>query len=539
MTFTTLFDKTNMARNTANPKEQKPIEQTLWDAANKLRGKVESAEYKHVVLSMIFLKYANDQFNAHRKQMIANGQEAFLEMMPFYTKDNVFYIPECARWDFIMKNAKQPDIAIKIDTALHEIEMKNPALSGALPDNYYSRLHMDPSGLSSLLDLINGLELQVNGDKDVFGKVYEYCLRQFALKEGKGKGEFYTPRTVVALLCELIEPYSGIVYDGACGSGGMFVQSMRFVDEHKGNRLNVSIYGQELTDTTRRLAKMNLAIRGISANLGAEAANTFLNDQHKDLKADFSLENPPFNQKDWREENQLIDDPRWNGYPKPPTSNANYGWLLNTLSKLSQNGVGVVLLANGALSAGTEGNDEYEIRKRLIENDRVEAIVILPRNMFYTTDISVTAWILNKNKTSYVEKRPDGDVTFRDRSDEVLFMDLRQMGHPFEKKYIEFTEEDRAIIVDRFKSWRFDGYDTEYENVPEFCYSAKKTEIVEKDYSLVPSRYIEFVNRDESGGYEDKMTQLQGELKELLVQELQSRQDLLDVMKGLGYEIKL
>ena len=312
-----------MPKGKAKAKESKPIEQTLWDAANKLRGKVEPAEYKHVVLSMIFLKYANDRFNEHRKQMIADGQQAFLEMMPFYTKDNVFYIPECARWSFIMENAKQPDIAIKIDTALHEIEMKNPTLSGALPDNYYSRLHMDPSGLSSLLDLINGIELQVGGDKDIFGKVYEYCLRQFALKEGKGKGEFYTPRTVVALLCELIEPYHGIVYDGACGSGGMFIQSMRFVDEHRGNRLNVSIYGQELTDTTRRLAKMNLAIRGISANLGAEAANTFLNDQHKDLKADFSLENPPFNQKDWREPNQLNDDPRWSGYPTPPTSNAN------------------------------------------------------------------------------------------------------------------------------------------------------------------------------------------------------------------------
>ncbi len=517
-------------------KAEKPIEQTLWDAANKLRGKVEPAEYKHVVLSMIFLKYANDRFAEHRKQMINNGQQAFLEMMPFYTKDNVFYIPECARWDFIMQNAKQPDIAIKIDTALHEIEMKNPALAGALPDNYYSRLHMDPSGLSSLLDLINGLELQVGDDKDVFGKVYEYCLRQFALKEGKGKGEFYTPRTVVALLCELIEPYFGIVYDGACGSGGMFVQSMRFVDQHKGNRLSVSIYGQELTDTTRRLAKMNLAIRGISANLGAEAANTFLNDQHKDLKADFSLENPPFNQKDWREDNQLNDDHRWNGYPTPPTSNANYGWLLNTLSKLGQNGVGVVLLANGALSSDGE---EKEIRKRMIENDVVEAIVILPQNIFYTTGISVTVWILNKNKKARTEKRPDGDVTFRDRTDEILFMDLRQMGHPYEKKYIEFTDEDRAVIVDRFKSWRLENYATSYEDITEFCYAAKKSEIAEKDYSLVPSRYIEFINRDESVGYEEKMAQLQGELKELLIQEQQSKQELLEVMKGLGYAIDL
>ena len=515
---------------TKDNKEQKPIEQTLWDAANKLRGKVEPAEYKHVVLSMIFLKYANDRFSEHREQMMANGQEAFLEMMPFYQKDNVFYIPECARWDFIMKNAKQPDIAIKIDTALHEIEMKNPALEGALPDNYYSRLHMDPSGLSSLLDLINGIDLQVGGDKDVFGKVYEYCLRQFALKEGKGKGEFYTPRTVVALLCELIEPYSGIVYDGACGSGGMFVQSMRFVDEHKGNRLAVSIYGQELTDTTRRLAKMNLAIRGISANLGAEAANTFLNDQHKDLKADFSLENPPFNQKDWREPNQLTDDPRWNGYRTPPTSNANYGWLLNTLSKLSQNGVGVVLLANGALSAGGE---EYEIRKRMIENDVVEAIIVLPNRMFYTTDISVTIWILNKNKKSRIEKRPEGNVSYRDRSGEILFVDLRQMGHPFEKKYIEFTQEDRDIVTQTFKAWRLDGFDLPYSNRDGFCYSADINEVIEKDYSLVPSRYIAFDFREDDIDYDARIRTLQSELKELLLKEENSKKDLLRVLEDI------
>ncbi len=354
----------------------------------------------------------------------------------------------------------------------------------------------------------------------------------------KGVSEGFKGVSFFLLTCVCIK-YLKLV-DGACGSGGMFVQSMQFVDEHKGNRLNVSVYGQELTDATRRLAKMNLAIRGISANLGAEAANTFLNDQHKDLKADFSLENPPFNQKDWREANQLNDDPRWSGYPTPPTSNANYGWLLNTLSKLGQNGVGIVLLANGALSAGTAGNDEYEIRKRLIENDMVEAIVMLPRNMFYTTDISVTAWILNKNKKSRKEARPTGDVTYRDRSNEILFMDLRQMGHPYEKKYIELnSEEDRPQIIKRFKSWRFIDFEIPYENVPEFCYSAKKEEVVEKDYSLVPSRYIEFVNRDESAGYEEKMAQLQSELQELLVQEQQSRKDLLDVMKGLGYEIKL
>lgn len=525
-----------MARAKSTKKtEQKSLEQTIWSAADKLRGAVEPSEYKHVVLSLIFLKYANDKFKEHRENMIAKGQGAFLEMMPFYVQDNVFFIPEEGRWSYIMENAKQADIAIKIDTALHEIEAKNAALAGALPDNYYSRLHIDSGALSALLDLINQVDLQKEDDKDVFGRVYEYCLTQFALKEGKGKGEFYTPKSVVALLCELIQPYSGIVYDGACGSGGMFVQSMRFVDKHHGNRRNISVYGQEYTDTTRRLAKMNLAIRGISANLGMSSANTFLNDQHPDLKADFALENPPFNQKDWREDNQLLDDPRWNGYPVPPTSNANYGWLLNTLSKLGQNGVGAVLLANGALSAS--GN-EYEIRKRMIENDVVEAILILPRSCFYTTDISVTCWILNKNKKSHIEKREDGDVTYRDRTGKILFMDLRQLGHPYEKKYIELNEDDRKIVTDKFIAWRQYG-EEEYSDVPEFCYSASVDEVIEKDYTLVPSRYIEFVNRDENIDYDTKMNALKEELTDLFVQEQQSRIELLDVLRGLGYEIKL
>ena len=516
-------------------KEEKSLEQTIWDSANKLRGAVEPSEYKHVVLSLIFLKYANDKFDEQRKKMIENNQQAFLEMLPFYTKDNVFFIPECARWAFIMKNAKQPDIAIKIDTALHEIETKNATLAGALPDNYYSRLHLDAGCLSSLLDLINGIDLQKEKDKDVFGRVYEYCLKEFALKEGKGKGEFYTPKSVVALLCELIQPYSGIVYDGACGSGGMFVQSMKFVDEHKGNKRDISIYGQEYTDTTRKLCKMNLAIRGITANLGDEAANTFLNDKHKDLKADFALENPPFNQKDWRTDNQLLDDPRWNGYKIPPTSNANYGWLLNTLSKLGQNGVGAVLLANGALSAD---GDEYEIRKQMIKNDKVEAIIILPQNMFYTTNISVSCWILNNNKKARVEHREDGDIKYRDRSGEILFMDLRQIGHPYEKKYIEFTEEDRKIITDKFNAWREES-NIEYFDEPEFCHSASAQEIIEKNYSLVPSRYIEFKIKENNENNDEKMKTLQSELVSLLQEEQKSKEQLFDVLKELGYGIDI
>ena len=518
-------------------KEEKSLEQTIWDSADKLRGAVEPSEYKHVVLSLIFLKYANDKFAEQRKKLIENGQSKFLELMPFYVKDNVFFIPECARWDYIMQNAKQPNIAIKIDTALHEIESKNISLAGALPDNYYSRLHLDSGCLSSLLDLINRIDLQKEQDKDVFGRVYEYCLKNFALKEGKGKGEFYTPKSVVALLCELIQPYSGIIYDGACGSGGMFIQSMKFVDEHKGNKRNISIYGQEYTDTTRRLCKMNLALRGISANLGDEAANTFLKDKHKDLKANFALENPPFNQKNWREPTQLTDDPRWNGYKTPPTSNANYGWLLNTLSKLGQNGVGAVLLANGALSAG---GDEYKIRKQMLINDMVEAILVLPQSMFYTTDISVSCWILNKNKKSRIEIRDNGEkVEYRDRSGEVLFMDLRKIGHPYEKKYIEFTQKDRDLITDKFKAWREKNFKKEYFDEIEFCHSAKMEEIISKDYSLVPSRYIEFNNFENTENYNETMKTLQGELKDLLVLESKSKTNLLKVLKELGYDIDL
>ena len=264
--------------------------------------------------------------------------EKFVDNVAFYTKDNVFFLPEISRWSFVMENAKQDDIALKIDTALYTIEKANPALKGALPDNYYSRLHIDTAKLASLLDEIDKINTD-DKENDIIGRVYEYFLSKFALAEGKGKGEFYTPKCIVNLIAEMIEPYDGILYDPCCGSGGMFVQSMKFVEAHHGNKKKVSIYGQEYTNTTYKLCKMNLAIRGISANLGEMAANTFTNDQHKDLKADYIMANPPFNQKEWRADNELIDDPRWDGYEVPPTSNANYGWILNIVSKLSQNGV--------------------------------------------------------------------------------------------------------------------------------------------------------------------------------------------------------
>lgn len=524
-----------MAKATAKPKKEVSMEEALWKSADKLRGSVEPAEYKHVVLSLFFLKFASDKFDAQRKKLIDSGYESQIEKTFAYTKDNVFYLaPEC-RWPYIMENAKQDDIALKIDTALYTIEKSNPSLKGALPDNYYSRLHLDTTKLASLLDEINKINTD-DQENDIIGRVYEYFLGKFALAEGKGKGEFYTPKCIVNLIAEMIEPYSGILYDPCCGSGGMFVQSVKFVEAHQGNKRNVSIYGQEYTSTTFKLAKMNLAIRGISANLGEQAANTFSSDQHKDLKADFIMANPPFNQKEWRADNELVDDPRWAGYEVPPTSNANYGWILNIVSKLSQNGVAGFLLANGALS---DDGTELKIRRQLIENDLVEAIIILPRSLFYTTDISVTLWILNKNKKARIVEQNGKLKNYRNREKEILFMDLRQMGSPYEKKYIELTEEDRAKVTTVYHNWQQEGYEETYQNVPEFCYSAPFDEIKEKGFTLVPSRYIEFINRDENIDFDTKMKTLQAELKELLVQEEKSKADLLAVFKGLGYEIEL
>ncbi len=510
--------------------KEKSIEVTLWDAANRLRGSVEPSEYKHVVLGLIFLKFASDKFEEHRATLIADGKEKYIEMADFYNMSNVFFLEECSRWSFLIQKSKQDDIPLLIDTALHTIEKNNKALKGALPDNYYSRVGVATKDLASLLDIINDINTIKDKQNDLVGRVYEYFLSKFALAEGKGKGEFYTPKTIVNLIAEMIEPYKGIIYDPACGSGGMFVQSIKFIEAHNGNQKEISIYGQEYTNTTYKLAKMNLAIRGISGNLGEKAADTFADDQHKDLKADFIMANPPFNQKDWRAADELVDDPRWRGYDVPPKSNANYGWILNMVSKLSDHGVAGFILANGALSGGGE---EYKIRRTLIENNLVEAILVLPQDMFYTTNISVTLWILNKNKKAQTKVVGDKERNFRDREKEILFMDLRQMGEPFEKKFTQFSIDDIKKVSDTYHHWQ----STEIENVAEYCYSATFEELEKKDFSLVPSKYIEFVNRDENIDFDDKMKVLQSEFAELLKAEEQSKNDLLHVFKELGYTI--
>lgn len=518
----------------AQKKSSKSIEESLWQSCDKLRGSVEPPEYKHVVLGLIFLKFAGDKFEVRKKELIKEGKDKYVERREFYNMVNVFYLEEVSRWSYIKKNAKQDDISLKIDTALHTIEKDNPALKGALPDNYFSRLGLDKTKLASLIDTINEINTLEKGEEDIVGRIYEYFLKKFAIKEGKGKGEFYTPKTIVNLIAEMIEPYKGIIYDPCCGTGGMFVQSVKFIESHSGNKHEVSIYGQEYTKTTYKLAKMNLAIRGISANLGDKEADTFGDDQHKDLKADFIMANPPFNLSDWRGVNELVSDPRWHGYDVPPKSNANYAWILNMVSKLSENGVAGFILANGALSGNGE---EYKIRKKLIENNLVEAIVIIPRNTFYTTDISVTLWIINKNKKAREIEINNKKKKYRNRVQDILFMDLRTWGSPYEKKFIELTPEEIENVALNYHNWQQVDHKDTYKDIPEYCYSATFNEIKENDFSLVPSKYIKFVDRDSGIDFDKEMKRIQKDFKVILKEEEESQKQLKEAFKVLGYEI--
>ncbi len=517
-------------------KKTKSIEESLWDSANKLRGSVEPSEYKHVVLALLFLKFASDKFEGQRQKLINEGLDKYLEKPEFYNQNNIFFLDIISRWDFVVKNSKQNDISLKIDTALHNIEKKNKSLKGALPDNYFSRLSLDITKLSSLIDTINGIDTLKDEGYDIVGRVYEFFLKKFAILEssGKGKGEFYTPKSIVNLIAELIEPFNGIIYDPACGTGGMFIQSVKFIENHNGNKKEVSIYGQESIPTTYKLAKMNLAIRGISADLGHKASDTFSEDLHKDLKADYIMANPPFNLKDWRAENELRDDPRWMGYDVPPKSNANYAWILNIVSKLSQNGTAGLILSNGALGAGGE---EYKIRKSLIKNNLIEAILVLPRDMFYNTDISVSLWIINKNKEEKKYSLGTQNYHLRNRQTEILFIDLRRWGSIYEKKYIEFTTTDLHKIVKNFHNWRDINYLKKYKNVPEYCYSASLEQIEKNNFSLVPSKYIEFVDRDSKINFDEEMKRIKGEFKNILEEELKSQDELKNALKKIGYEL--
>ena len=554
-----------MARKPAKKDASKTqsFEQTLWATADKLRGSVESSEYKHVVLSLIFLKFISDKFTQRKQQLINEGQGDYVNMVEFYTMTNTFYLPENSRWEYIAQHAKQDDIAVKIDTALYIIEKNNPSLRGALPDNYFSRLGLDVSKLAALIDGINNIDTIVQAvgadgedsadsaaqkaasEEDIVGRVYEYFLGNFAATEGKGGGEFYTPKCVVNLLAEMIEPYHGKIYDPCCGSGGMFVQSIKFVESHQGNKKNISIYGQEQTSTTYKLAKMNLAIRGISANLGAVPADTFFKDQHPDLKADFIIANPPFNLKDWRGPDELTNDPRWAGYDTPPTGNANYGWILHMISKLSDNGVAGFVLANGSMSTNTKG--EGQIRQQIINNDLVDCMIALPGQLFYTTQIPVCLWFLTKNKRE--QTFSDGRKQHRNRQGETLFIDARNMGSMIDRTHKELTADDIALIARTYHLWRgepvgaqsgveraaqalesgADGSDVgrlmsdAYQDVAGFCRSASLADIQANDYVLTPGRYVGAAEVEDDGElFEEKMQQL----TQTLFQQMQDAEKL-------------
>lgn len=527
----------------ATKSKELTLEDALWKCRVALRGVGSMEKTRDAVIALVFLKFAGDKFEKRREEIKAQYGDvpAFLEKPSFYNAENVFYLDEESRWSYLVKNASANDIAVKIDTAMAKAEERNPTLKGALPLNHFSTLGAELRSVKDLIDSINQISEEKYHEEDLIGRVYEYFLQAFAVSASKEDGEFYTPANVVQLIAELIEPYEGVVYDPCCGSGGMFVQSHKFVQSHQGNTKAISVVGQESNPDTWRLCKMNLSIRGISNNLGEKNASTFTEDQHKDKKVDFIMANPPFNLKGWRDENQLTNDPRWQGYATPPVANANYAWILHMLSKLDVNhGVAGFLLANGALNAdGTEG----EIRQKLLENDKVEAIIVLPRDMFYTTDISVTLWIINMNKHEQTLRGRH----LRGRENEVLFIDLRTWDKNIEtykldknknKKKVVITPEQIEKVKSIFRSWQ--EVDGGYEDIPELCASVTldgEGGLREKGYSLAPSKYVEFIDRDLGIDYEKEMKRIQGEMRDLMKQEKEAQSMLEAAFEGIGYGI--
>ncbi|MCR6711202.1 MAG: type I restriction-modification system subunit M [Demequina sp.] len=493
------------------PAKDQPLESTLWKAADALRNNMDAAEYKHVVLGLIFLKYISDAFEDQHAKLMAEEAEtgADPEDKDEYTKDGVFFVPPEARWDHLRDNARQPNIGQLIDSAMDAIERTNTSLKDVLSKNY-ARERLDKRRLGDLIDLLSNITI---GDKeaqsrDVLGRVYEYFLSQFASAEGKKGGEFYTPRSIVRLLVEMIEPYKGRVYDPCCGSSGMFVQSVDFIKAHANGNGNgghspadISVYGQESNHTTWRLAKMNLAIRGIDGQIAW--GDTFHNDKHPDLKADFILANPPFNISDWGGE-RLADDKRWQ-YGTPPKGNANFGWVQHMVSKLSPDGVAGFVLANGSMSSNQSG--EGEIRKNLVEAGLVDCMVALPGQLFYSTQIPVCLWFLARDRS--------GKNDLRDRRDEILFIDARNLGHMESRTLKNLSDADIAKIADTYHAWRGEVGAGEFEDVPGFTKAASLDEVRKHGHVLTPGRYVGAAAADEDDEpFDEKMRRLVAQLRE-------------------------
>jgi type I restriction enzyme M protein len=514
------------------------LEATLWAAADRLRGKMDSAVYKHVVLGLIFLKYVSDTFMVRHRELARlvddpesdylmptpEAKASVLEDRDEYTAENVFWIPEGHRWDDLRKAAKQADIGKRVNQAMDAIERENTTLKGVLPKNY-AQAELRPEDLGGLIDTFSRQDLASAEykDLDVLGRVYEYFLGQFASNEGKKAGEYYTPRSVVGVLVEMLEPYHGRVFDPACGSGGMFVQADKFVAAHGGNRNDISVFGQESNPTTWRLAKMNLALRGIEANLGPEWGDSFRHDAHPQVKADFVLANPPFNDSDWGGE-ALRTDQRWE-YGIPPAQNANYAWLQHFLYHVAPTGTVGTVLANGSLSS--QQNGEGEIRKAMVDRDVVECIVALPPQLFYGTAIPVCLWLLTKNKAAR------GPVRARARVRETLFIDARRVGSMETRTLRSFNADDIARIAGTYHAWRGSS-DVAYVDVAGYCHAATTPEIVEHGYALTPGRFVGTVETNaDAEPLNDKIARLSREIRDGFVERDVLEQRVLATLDAL------
>ena len=490
------------------------FEKQIWNAACVLRGNLDASEYKSVVLGLIFLKYISDRFDEKYKALLAEG-DGFEEDIDEYTSEGIFFVPADARWSEIARQAHTPEIGTVIDNAMRAIEKENKRLKDILPKNF-ARPELDKRRLGDVVDLFTNIQMIEHGDeKDILGRTYEYCLSMFAEQEGKRGGEFFTPSCVVRTLVEVLKPFKGRVYDPACGSGGMFVQSARFVEKHSGNISNISIYGQDSNPTTWKMAQMNLAIRGIEPDLGGYAADTFLDDRHPTLRADYIMANPPFNLSDWGAD-KLKEDVRWK-YGMPPAGNANFAWLQHMIYHLAPVGRIGMVLANGSLSSQSGG--EGEIRKNIVKDDLVECIVAMPTQLFYTTQIPVSLWFINKQKK---------------QSGKTLFIDARKMGTMVSRKLRELTDDDIKKISDTYEVF----VDGTLEDVKGFCAVADAEEIEKQDYILTPGRYVGIEEQEDDGEpFEEKMDRLTSELSEMFAKSHELEDEIRRKLGAIGYEI--
>ncbi|MDO4856626.1 MAG: class I SAM-dependent DNA methyltransferase [Thermoguttaceae bacterium] len=490
------------------------FEKKLWDAACVLRGNLDASEYKSVVLGLIFLKYISDSFEERYNELLAEG-EGWEEEIEEYTAENIFFVPENARWKVIREAAHTPEIGLVIDSAMRSIEKENHRLKDILPKNF-ARPELDKRRLGNVVDLFTNIQMVEHGNrKDLLGRCYEYCLSKFAEQEGKNAGEFYTPSCVVRTLVEVLEPFDGRVYDPCCGSGGMFVQSAKFIENHGGNLQSISVYGQDSNPTTWKMAQMNLAIRRIDANLGQFNADTFFNDCHPQLKADYIMANPPFNLSDWGAD-KLRDDVRWK-YGLPPAGNANFAWLQHMIWHLAPNGRIGMVLANGSLSSQSGG--EGEIRKNIIEDDLVDCIVAMPTQLFYTTQIPVSLWFLAKNKK---------------RKGETLFIDARKLGTMVSRKNRELTDADIQKIADTYQAYNAG----KLEDVKGFCAVTSTSEIARQDYILTPGRYVGIEEQeDDDEPFDEKMARLTDELAGLFEKSHQLEEEIREKLGKIGWKV--